>query len=247
MNTTKKKVKEEMRNKTKSDPKLQHLQAKLREAHPTEILQWGIEKFGAERIVLACSFGLEDVALVDMLTKINPNVDIFYIDTGLLFKETYETRYRLAKRYRKDFKRISGLTLAEQKEKWGSSLWKRDPNHCCQLRKVAPLKEALKHYDAWITGIRREQAPTRAQAEVIEQDHVFNLIKLNPLAFWKEHEVWDYVVKQNVPYNPLHDQNYPSIGCAPCTRPALPGKDPRSGRWAGLNKIECGLHSAEQP
>lgn len=236
-----------MSSQTKSNPWLQLMQDQFREAHPTEILRWGIDEFGAERIALACSFSLEDVALVDMLTKINPDVAIFYIDTDLLFKETYETRDRLAKRYGRNFIRISGLSLTEQEEKWGTSLWKHNPNHCCQLRKVKPLKETLKHYDTWITGIRREQAPTRAQAEVVEQDHVFNLIKLNPLAFWREQEVWDYVHKQNVPYNPLHDQNYPSIGCAPCTRPARPGEDPRSGRWAGSNKIECGLHPTEQP
>lgn len=227
------------------EEEIQRLSEELRHAHPIDILKWGVKRFGNRRIVLACSFGLEDIVLVDMLTRINPDVDIFYLDTDLLFKETYATRDALAKRYNRSFIRVSGLSLEEQNKTWGPKLWKRDPHQCCSLRKVQPLKTTLQKYHAWITGIRREQAPTRAHAEVIEKDRMFGLVKLNPLAFWTQEEVWAYVRQHSIPYNPLHDRNYPSIGCHPCTRPVSSGEDPRSGRWAGLNKTECGLHPAD--
>lgn len=215
----------------------------LRDARPADILAWGVKRFGARRIVLACSFGAEDVALVDMLQGIDPEVDIFYLDTDLHFAETYQTRDRLTERYGKRFIRVSPeLTLEEQAKIRGERLWERDPNLCCRLRKVEPLKKVLAGYLAWITGIRREQSPTRAHAEVAEWDESFGLVKLNPLAHWTHDQVWSYIRERNVPYNPLHDRRYPSIGCEPCTRPVEPGQDFRAGRWAGFDKTECGLH-----
>ncbi|SFF83659.1 phosphoadenosine phosphosulfate reductase [Planifilum fulgidum] len=215
----------------------------LRDAHPSEILAWGVKKFGSRKITLACSFGAEDVALVDMLQRIDPEVDIFYLDTDLHFPETYQTRDRLTRRYGKKFIRVTpDLTLEQQAEKWGDRLWERDPNLCCRLRKVEPLKKMLVGYQAWITGIRREQSPTRAHAEVVEWDEAFGLVKLNPLAYWTHEQVWSYIRERNVPYNPLHDRQYPSIGCQPCTIPVKPGQDFRAGRWAGFDKTECGLH-----
>jgi phosphoadenosine phosphosulfate reductase len=215
----------------------------LRNAHPSDILAWAIQQFGPSDLTLACSFGYEDVALVDMLVKLNPEVDIFYLDTSLLFRETYETRDRLAEKYQKDFIRVAtDLSLEQQAREWGDQLWARDPNQCCYLRKVAPLEKQLTSYRAWITGIRREQSPTRAHAEVVEWDHKFQLVKINPLAFWTSEQVWAYIKENEVPYNPLHDRQYPSIGCEPCTRPVKPGEDPRAGRWAGFTKTECGLH-----
>lgn len=217
----------------------------LKDAHPVDIIRWGVENVGVSSITLACSFGYEDVALVDMVTRVNQDVDIFYLDTDLLFAETYQVRDRLRERYGINFIRVSpSLTLDEQKEQYGDQLWKVDPNQCCRLRKVEPLKQILRGYQGWITGIRREQSITRAHTEVIEWDAGFGLVKLNPLAYWTESQVWAYIHEHKIPYNPLHDQNYPSIGCQPCTRAVQPGEDPRAGRWAGTTKTECGLHNS---
>lgn len=209
---------------------------------PQELLKWAIERF--PNITLACSFGAEDVALADMVYKINPQVDIFYLDTDFHFKETYETRDRMKERY-PGIRLVQvkpKLTPEEQAEKYGDELWKKDPNACCNIRKVQPLTEILGKYDAWITGIRRDQAPTRANAKKVEYDSKFGLVKFNPLASWKWEDVWNYIRENDVVYNPLHDQNYPSIGCHYCTRPVKPGEDPRAGRWSGTDKTECGLH-----
>jgi phosphoadenosine phosphosulfate reductase len=208
---------------------------------PEDLLSWAVDQF--PRITLACSFGAEDVVLVDMLTKISPTTDIFYLDTHLHFKETYETRDRLEEKYGIRFIQVEPkLSLEQQAELHGEELWKVDPNQCCGIRKVDPLTGILGKYDAWITGIRRDQAPTRANARKVEYDVKFGLIKFNPLASWTSDDVWNYIREHDLIYNPLHDQNYPSIGCEKCTRPVLPGEDPRAGRWSGFEKTECGLH-----
>lgn len=208
---------------------------------PQEILQFALSSF--EDIALACSFGTEDVVLVDMLVKIKPDATIFYLDTDVLFPETYGVRDRILEKYNPHLIGYSSrLTLAEQAEQYGTDLWNTDPNECCNIRKVEPLRRALADRDAWITGIRRDQAPTRANAGVIEMDNKFNLVKFNPLAKWSVKQVWDYIVKNDVPYNTLHDQGYPSIGCIHCTRAVQPGEDLRAGRWSKFAKTECGLH-----
>lgn len=213
------------------------------EKTPQELLALAVERFGP-KVALACSFGAEDVVLVDMLVKINPEVPIFYLDTDKHFRETYETRDRLSARYGISFVQVKpALTLEEQAARYGERLWERDPNLCCNLRKVAPLAGFLREFDAWITGIRREQAPTRANARKVEWDAKFGVVKFNPLADWTFKDVWRYIHENNVPYNPLHDRGYPSIGCECCTRPVKPGEDFRAGRWAGFNKTECGLHT----
>lgn len=215
----------------------------LKTEHPMDIIRWGVKTFGASSLAFACSFGYEDVALVDMVFKVNRDIDIFYLNTHLLFPQTYQVRDQLAKRYDYTFLEVNpSLTLDQQRERYGDRLWKKDPNQCCFLRKVKPLKAFLTKYKGWITGVRREQSPTRAHTEVVEWDQTFGLWKFNPFAYWKAHQVWDYIKQHQIPYNPLHDQNYPSIGCSPCTRPVQPGEDPRSGRWAGFAKVECGLH-----
>lgn len=217
----------------------------LKDAHPIEIIQWGVEHIGIKELTFACSFGFEDVALVDFVQKADPNIPIFYLDTSLLFTETYQVKDELAKQYNIEFIRVStSLTVEEQATEYGDALWERDPNQCCGLRKVKPLKEFLSNYKGWITGIRREQSLTRAHTEVVEWDEGFQLIKLNPLAYWTADQVWNYIREHKIPYNPLHDQNYPSIGCYPCTRQVLLGEDPRAGRWAGTTKTECGLHNS---
>lgn len=197
-----------------------------------------------ERITLACSFGAEDVVLVDMLAKLQqPPIDMFYLDTQLLFKETYETRDRLAKKYHVNFIRVEPeLSVPQQAKKYGEKLWESNPDLCCHMRKVAPLKKVLLNYEAWITGIRRKQSPFRARAQLLEWDTAFGLVKVNPLIHWHWDDVWDYIKAHDVPYNPLHEQNYPSIGCWPCTRAVQPGEDMRAGRWGHSSKTECGLH-----
>lgn len=210
-------------------------------ASPETVIEWAVSTF--PRIAFACSFGAEDVVLVDMLQKISPGTDIFYLDTDFHFRETYETRNRIAERYGVRLIQVKpDLTPEEQAARYGDELWKRDPNLCCNLRKVEPLSRFLAGYDAWITGIRREQAPTRANAKKVEYDSKFGLVKFNPLADWTWDDVWRYIRANDVIYNPLHDRNYPSIGCAHCTRPVKPGEDLRAGRWSGTGKIECGLH-----
>lgn len=209
---------------------------------PEQLLEWAVSTF--PNITLACSFGAEDVVLSDMLYKIHPDADVFYLDTDFHFKETYETRDRMVERYpRFNFIQVKPqLTPEEQAQQYGEELWKTDPNQCCNIRKVQPLVQVLKGYEAWITGIRREQAPTRANAKKIEYDTKFGLVKFNPLADWSTDDVWNYIRQNDVIYNPLHDQNYPSIGCHYCTRQVKPGEDIRAGRWSGSDKIECGLH-----
>lgn len=225
---------------------LQAWGASLETKQPQDVLAAVIERY--EKIVLACSFGAEDVVLVDMVHRIDPSVPLFYLDTDFLFPETYATRDRVIEHYGLKPAQIiqvkSLLTPQKQAEGYGDALWTREPDRCCQLRKVEPLTRVLKGYDAWITGIRREQAPSRANAGFIEWDQKFSLVKVNPLARWTWADVWTYIKVYEVPYNPLHDQNYPSIGCTYCTAPVVPGQDPRSGRWQGHAKTECGLHKS---
>lgn len=213
----------------------------LESQSPEDVIRWAVARF--PNITFACSFGAEDVVLVDILQKVSPSTDIFYLDTDLHFKETYETRDRLEERYGLKFVRVSPkLTLEEQASQLGDELWKSDPTNCCNIRKVEPLTAILGKYEAWITGIRRDQAPTRANAKKIEYDVKFGLVKFNPIADWTSDDVWNYIREHQLIYNPLHDQYYPSIGCEKCTRQVLPGEDPRAGRWSGFEKTECGLH-----
>lgn len=213
------------------------------ENEPAEsLLQYALNEFG-DGISLACSFGAEDVVLAHIVAGIRPGARVFYLDTGFLFPETFAVREKIAARYPLRIEaRVPLLTPEQQAGKHGDELWARHPDQCCDIRKVQPLTQQLSELDAWITGIRRDQAPTRANAKKVEWDAKFGLVKFNPLADWTWERVWDYIRANNVPYNELHDRNYPSIGCTHCTRPVLPGQDPRSGRWAGFQKTECGLH-----
>lgn len=214
---------------------------------PQDVVAAAIERYRG-KIVLACSFGAEDVVLVDMVQRVDPSVPLFYLDTEFLFPDTYATRDRVIERYGLKPAQVvqmkSLLTPQQQAEEHGDALWSREPDRCCQLRKVEPLTRVLRGYDAWITGIRRDQAPSRANAGLIEWDEKFRLVKINPLARWTWADVWTYIKVYEVPYNPLHDQNYPSIGCTHCTVPVAPGDDPRAGRWKNFAKTECGLHKS---
>src|SRR5919198_614989 len=214
--------------KTWTPEELDLVALELEEQGPEATLKWMVDQFHPS-LYVACSFQQEESVLLDMLHRIEPSIRIFYLDTEVLFEETYETRDR----------------LADQARLYGDELWKSAPDKCCAIRKVEPLKRALGQVDAWITGVRRDQAPTRANAKKVEWDEKFGLVKANPLADWTLKEVWAHIHEHDVPYNPLHDRNYPSIGCTHCTRPVTPGEDPRAGRWAGQEKVECGLHPAD--
>jgi phosphoadenosine phosphosulfate reductase len=170
---------------------------------------------------------------------------VFTLDTDFLFPETYELISHIEERYGIQVERVrTPITPDQQADKFGEALWMTNPDHCCAVRKIDPLTERLKSSSAWITGIRRQQSITRANAPKLEWDTRFGLVKANPLADWTEVQVWEYIREHQVPYNPLHDRGYPSIGCTHCTRAVLPGEDPRAGRWSGLEKTECGLHLA---
>lgn len=215
---------------------------------PQEILDCAFNQY-FPNIILACSFGAEDVVLVDMMLRLHPNAELFYLDTDFLFPETYEVRDRIIAKYGLNAGQVhqlkSELTPEEQAQQYGDALWSRDPDQCCKLRKVEPLGRILKNYSAWITGIRRDQSPTRAQAGLMEWDEKFQLVKVNPLATWSDEQVWAYIYRHDVPYNILHERHYPSVGCTHCTAPVMPGDDPRSGRWENSAKTECGLHRSE--
>lgn len=219
----------------------------LESQQPQDVLAAVLPRY-AGRLVLACSFGAEDVVLVDMIHRLDPSVPLFYLDTDFLFAETYATRDRIIERYHLKPTQViqvtSLLTPEGQAAQYGDALWTKEPDRCCQLRKVEPLTRVLQGYDAWITGIRRDQAPSRAGAGLIEWDGKFGLVKVNPLARWTWADVWTYIKVYEVPYNPLHDRNYPSIGCTHCTAPVADGDDPRAGRWKNFTKTECGLHKA---
>ncbi len=224
---------------------LEELNQRLEGQTPQDVLAYALEQYFPS-IVLACSFGPEDVVLWDMMYQINPKASLFYLDTDFLFNETHDVRHRIIAKYLlapdQLIKVTPALTPEQQAEKFGEALWLRQPDQCCKIRKVEPLTRILKNYSAWVTGIRRDQAPTRANSKMVEWDGKFELVKFNPLAAWTNDDVWAYIKAHDVPYNVLHDQNYPSIGCTHCTAQVKPGEDPRSGRWQNSEKTECGLH-----
>lgn len=207
------------------------------------VLNWAYSHYG-DKVVYACSFGIEGIVLIDLISKVKPDAKIVFLDTDVHFKETYETIERVKKNYpglNIEIKKPA-LTLHEQAEQFSDELWKVNPNKCCEIRKLTPLKETLAGATAWISGLRRDQSETRKSVEFINKDNRFQSIKICPLIHWTWKDVWRYVSKHNLTYNPLHDQGYPSIGCSHCTKPAFTMEDLRSGRWQGLNKTECGLH-----
>lgn len=210
---------------------------------PEEILRFAAERFPG-RLTFATGFGVEGCLVIDAIGRHQLPIDLFTLDTGVLFPETIELWKRLESRYGVTIRAVRGeLTLEEQAVKHGPRLWLSDPGTCCDLRKVQPLRRELGGFDAWITAIRRDQTPDRANAQVFEWDRKFGLVKVNPLVTWTSKDVWRHVVANDIPYNPLHDQGFPSIGCQPCTTSVKPGEDPRAGRWRGTAKKECGLHS----
>ncbi len=214
--------------------------ADLDGANAMELLAWTEEHFGGNYVVAS---NMQDAVLVDLATKVRPGVDVLFLDTGYHFVETIGTRDAVESVYDINVVNVTPEhTVAEQDQLLGKDLFARDPNECCRLRKVAPLGKALRGYDAWVTGIRRVEAPTRANAPLITFDEAFGLVKINPLAAWTDDDMQAYIDEHGVMVNPLVYEGYPSIGCAPCTAKPVDGADPRSGRWSGLSKTECGLH-----
>jgi len=207
-----------------------------------EILTWAVTEF-SPRLVMSTAFGPGGIVLMHCLKKLGYQIPIFYIDTGLLFPEVHHLRLELEKRLGIHFERVvPALDLVEQAARFGERLWEQDADTCCWLRKVLPLQEYLRNQRAWITAIRADQTRQRAKARLIEWDERHQLVKINPLLRWKEDQVWDYIHRHQLPYNPLHDQGYPSLGCIPCTSPIKKGEDLRAGRWRGKEKVECGIH-----
>ena len=212
------------------------------EAMPAEeLLTWAHGEFG-ERLCLTCSWQRQSSVLVHMITELGLDIPVIELNTQLFFKETYDTRDRLVARYGLELIRPDVISVAEQHLREGPNLWERNPDRCCHIRKVQPLERALEPYDAWISGIRREQALTRADTPKVEWSERYNVWKISPLVDWDSKRVQAYVVVNEIPYNPLHDMGYPSIGCIPCTRPVRRGEDERAGRWSNSDKIECGIH-----
>jgi phosphoadenosine phosphosulfate reductase len=212
----------------------------LEGAPAREIIRWAAATFG-DRLCLTSS--MSDALLIDLVSRVKPGIDVLFIDTGYHFAETIGTRDAVQQVYDVNLINVEpSRTVAEQDRDLGPRLFGRNPDLCCFLRKVEPLNRALEPYLAWISGIRRDESATRIDTKVVEWDAKRQMVKVNPIAAWTQEDVDNYIADNGVLINPLHYDNYPSIGCAPCTRQVAEGEDPRSGRWAGLGKVECGIH-----
>ncbi|HEX5245497.1 MAG TPA: phosphoadenylyl-sulfate reductase [Gaiellaceae bacterium] len=207
-----------------------------------DCLLWAYDRFG-DKLCLTCSWQKQSSVLVHMVSELGIDIPVIELDTALFFRETYETRERLVERYGLELIRPDVISVAEQHKQEGPNLWETNPDRCCHVRKVEPLERALKEYDAWISGIRREQSLTRKDAQRVEFSERYDVWKIQPLVDWDAKRVDAYIHVNEIPYNPLHDAGYPSIGCIPCTRPVSRDQDERAGRWADSDKIECGIHT----
>jgi len=219
----------------------EHAGTELAEASATEVLRWTVNTFGTDFVVAS---NMQDGVLIDIATQVKSDVDVLFLDTGYHFAETLGTREAMQQAY-PNITIISAepeQTVAEQDAEHGPRLYERDPNRCCHRRKVVPLRNTLANYSCWVTGVRRVDAPTRADTPIVTWDEPNGLVKVNPIAAWTDEEFDNYITAYGILQNPLVSEGYLSIGCAPCTTRVAPGDDPRSGRWAGSNKTECGLH-----
>jgi phosphoadenosine phosphosulfate reductase len=219
----------------------------LERSTPEGILAWAADRFG-RHFTMATAFGPEGMCILHMLAQIAPQTYVFNLDTGYQFKETLELRERVIEKYgiRVDLRRAA-TTVEEYEQLHGGPLYQTDPNRCCADRKVKVLNQAVVGFHAWASAIRRDQSSDRSVVPIVGWDKKFGLVKVSPLANWTKKDVWKMIAANDIPYNPLHDQGYPSIGCWPCTRAVLFGEDERAGRWSGTTKTECGLHSLEEP
>ena len=218
------------------------LQPEIESWTAQRVLPWAFETFGSE-VAISSAFGAEGMALIDIASRLHRKFRLFTLDTEFLFPESYSLMDRVEQRYGITIEKTYSLLSPEEQERvHGASLWSREPDQCCNLRKIEPLRRKLGELRAWITSIRRDQTAARAGAHKIEWDEKFGLVKINPIVDWTSAQIWQYIRKHNVPYNPLHDIGFPSIGCTHCTRAVRPGEDARAGRWSGFAKTECGLH-----
>ncbi len=217
----------------------------LESATPQEILAWAVKSY-APKFTMATAFGPEGMTILHMLAEIAPQTPVFNLETGYQFKETLELREEVKRRYgiEVEFKRPA-LTVEQYEAANGGPVYSHDPNRCCFDRKLTVLRQAAQGFEAWASAIRRDQSPDRATAPIIGWDKKFGLVKISPLANWTKKDVWNLITKHDIPYNPLHDKGYTSVGCWPCTRSVLPGEDERAGRWSGFAKTECGLHTTD--
>ncbi len=224
---------------------IENIQTAAQHWSAKQVLHWAFDSFG-HGVAIASAFGAEGMVLIDIASRVNPKFRLFTLDTEFLFPETYKLMDQVEDRYGIKIERIYSLfSPEEQQQVHGPALWRRDPDACCNIRKIEPLRRKLSELGAWITSIRRDQTSYRAKAGKIEWDQKFGLVKINPLADWKSKQVWRYIHDHQLPYNSLHDQGFPSVGCTHCTRSVRPGEDPRAGRWSGFAKTECGLHTIE--
>ena len=214
---------------------------------PMDLIQWSIEQFSDRRMVMTTAFGMEGCALIDMYARYTSSLVIAYIDTGFFFPETRKLIDEMAERYSHlTFEKWqSPVPIEKQSDSYGAELWRDNPNLCCHIRKVVPMKINIQSYQFWISGLRKTQSDRRSQTPVLTWDWKYQILKFCPLANWTRPEVWDYVTRNSVPFNELHLRAYPSIGCSHCTKPvpgSRPDQDSRDGRWQGSEKTECGLH-----
>lgn len=225
---------------------LQALNRDMETKDPQEILEWAVRTF-YPGLTMATAFGAEGCAMLAMLSEIEPsgrNVRVFNLDTGYQFPETLALRERIREKYGIAVEYIRAReSVAAMEKRLGGPIYGSNPDECCRIRKVEPLKNAVAGYTAWISAIRRDQTPDRARSAIVEWDKKFSLVKISPLANWTKGDVWAYITINEVPYNPLHDKGFPSVGCWPCTRAVKQGEDERAGRWSNFAKLECGLHS----
>jgi phosphoadenosine phosphosulfate reductase len=222
---------------------LEQASSRLELAEPEDILRWATSRY-APKFTMATAFGPEGMVLIHMLAEIAPQTPIFNLDTGYQFQETLDLREEVKRRYGIEVELKRANTTVEEYERLhGGPLYRTNPDQCCFDRKVKVLQQAAIGMHAWASAIRRDQSPDRAKAPIVGWDKKFGLVKVSPLANWTKQKVWALITKHNIPYNPLHDQGYTSIGCKPCTRAVLIGEDERAGRWSGFGKTECGLHS----
>jgi phosphoadenosine phosphosulfate reductase len=224
---------------------LQAASSRLESAQPWEILAWTAQRFGAG-FAVATAFGAEGMLIIHWLAKYAPQTPIFNLETGYQFPETLAMVDRVRHRYGLDIELVRPeLSVPQYEQLHGGPVHSHSPDQCCRDRKLVPLRRRLEGVTAWASAIRRDQSPDRSVVPIVGWDRKFGLVKVSPLANWTKRQVWQTIVAENVPYNPLHDQGYPSIGCQPCTRCILAGEDERAGRWAGSKKTECGLHSQD--
>lgn len=218
------------------------LNRRFKEGSLDDVLRWSLATFG-DKVAQVTSFGPTGMVILDHLIRLKPGLRVVTLDTNFLFAESYAFWEKVQYHYpiQLDVRQPS-LTPEQQAQIYGDNLWQTAPDRCCYLRKVLPLQQALQGLEAWITGLRRDQSPTRADLLIINWDARYNLIKINPLAHWTHQQVWDYIREHDVPYNPLHDRGYASIGCTHCTQPTPNPDEERSGRWQGQPKVECGIH-----